>query len=86
MHASVCGAGFAAHASQSRGVAQQENEVFGKVWCHWGIRVAFGQAAKPWRRVVVPVREVKAKLVAMANGKVLLRPHLLRDEPLVIST
>lgn len=75
------------HVSSLVGGAQQENQVFGKAWCHWGIRVAFGQAAKPRRRVVVPVRgEVKRKLVAMANGKVLLRPDLLRDEPLVIST
>lgn len=36
---------------------------------------------------IVPVAaELKGKHVAMASGKVFLRPDLLRDEPLVIST
>lgn len=83
----VCGAGFATHASSLVGGAREDNQVFGGAW-HWrGVGVAFGQAAKPWRREVVPVGgEIKGKRVAMANGKVLLRPDLLRDEPLVIST
>lgn len=87
MCAHVYDAGFAAHASSLVGGAQQDNQVFGGARHWWGIRVAFSQAAEPWRREVVPVGgEAEGKRVAMANGKVLLRPDLLWDEPLVIST
>lgn len=67
--------------------AQQDNPVFRGAWHWWGVGVAFGQAAKPWRRGIVPVGgEIKGKYVATANGRSLLWPDLLRDEPLVIST
>lgn len=85
--AHVCGASFSARASSLMGGAWQDNQVFEGARCQWGIAVALGQAAEPWRRGVGPGRrEVKGKRVAIANGKVLLRPDLLWDEPLVIST
>lgn len=85
--AHVCGASFSACASSLVGGSWQDNQVFKGAQCQRGIAVAFGQAAEPWRRGFVPGRrEVKGKHVAIANGKVLLQPDLLQDEPLVIST
>lgn len=81
------GADIAAHASSLVGKTDKDNQVFGGAWRRRGVRVAFGQGAQPWRSRVFPAgEEVKGKRVAVANGKVLLRPDLLRDEPLVIST
>lgn len=47
--AHMCGAGFTAPASSLVGGAQQDNQVLGGAWCWWSMRVAFGQAAEPWR-------------------------------------